>query len=217
MGGKTSKALRQEPPEESAKNNQKEIKADFGQGPAKDVWSKPLPLRLSKKRPSQHAPTQQRDKCEEKAGEEEAEPEPSERSLQESQEVNGQANPTSNGSSAGSPFHIDDVNAGIVVLTLITDICKKARKPSDQQQEQLRAVFGQMPYLLTSEAREQQGEEELVMAIQFLTTVYDHPESVNWGAIESFDNLQLALESLKKFGHRVEAEPREGPGGVFIV
>ncbi|CEI40410.1 hypothetical protein FVEN_g1669 [Fusarium venenatum] len=217
MGGKTSKALCQEPFEESAKNNQKEIKADFSQGPAKDVWSKSLPLRLSKKRPSQHAPTQQRDKCEEKAGEEEAEPEPSERSLQESREVNSQTNPTSNGSSAGSPFHNDDVNAGIVILTLITDICKKARKPSDQEQEQLHAVFDQMPYLLTSEAREQQREEELVMAIQFLTTVYDHPESVNWGAIESFDNLQLALESLKKFGDRVEAEPREGPGGVFIV
>ncbi|KAG8667208.1 hypothetical protein FPOAC2_12363 [Fusarium poae] len=217
MGGKTSKALCQETLERSEKNSQKETKADFGQGPAKDLGSKPLPLRLSEKRPSRHAPAQQRDKCEEEAGEKEANPELSERSLPGFQEVNGQANLTRSGLIAGTPFHNDDVNTGIAVLTIITDICKQARKPSTKEQKQLRAVFHQMPYLLTSEAREKQGEEELIMAIQFLTTVYDHPESVNWGGIEGFDKLQLTLESLKKFDRRAEVEPREGPGGVFIV
>jgi hypothetical protein len=92
----------------------------------------------------------------------------------------------------------------------------QARKPSIKEREQLRTIFDQMPYLLTPEAREQEGDE-LVLAVQFLTTVYDHPESANWGSIDSFDDLQLALGNLEKFGSRAEAEPREGPEGVFIV
>jgi hypothetical protein len=209
MGGQTSKSRHQETPGESDENYQKETKADFGQGPAKDFESKLSLGPSSKEKCSRHDPAQQRDKCEKKAAEQE-------RSLPEPQEMNSEANPTRNGSSAGTPFHIDDVNAGAVILTLITDICKQARKPSIKEREQLRTIFDQMPYLLTPEAREQEGDE-LVLAVQFLTTVYDHPESANWGSIDSFDDLQLALGNLEKFGSRAEAEPREGPEGVFIV
>ncbi|EYB31258.1 hypothetical protein FG05_09620 [Fusarium graminearum] len=208
MGGKTSKAHHQETPGGSQETNQKETKGDTGQELAKEFASK-LSLGPSKKEGRRHVPTQQGYKCEEKAG-------ASEKSLPGSREVNGEADPTRNGPSADTLLHNDEVNTAVVVLTLITDICKQAPNPSIEEQEQLRAVFEQMPYLLTLEARGRYGDE-LVLAIQFLTTVYDHSESVNWGAIESFDDLQLTLESLKRFGSRTEARPREGPYGEFIV
>lgn len=216
MGGKTSKPLYQGTPGGSQETNQKETKGDTGQELAKEFASK-LSLGPSKKEGRRHAPAQQGHKCEARTGaKERAKAGPSEKSLPGSQEVNGEADPTSYGSSVDTPFHTDEVNAAVAVLTLITDICKQAPNPSIEEQRQLLAIFEQMPYLLTLEARRRYGEE-VVLAVQFLTTVYDHPESVNWGAIESFDDLQLTLESLKRFGSRTEARPREGPYGEFIV
>ncbi|KAK6708898.1 hypothetical protein SNK04_009844 [Fusarium graminearum] len=145
MGGKTSKAHHQETPGGGQETNQKETKGDTGQELAKEFASK-LSLGPSKKEGRRHVPTQQGHKCEEKAG-------ASEKSLPGSREVNGEADPTRNGPSADTLLHNDEVNTAVVVLTLITDICKQAPNPSIEEQEQLRAVFEQMPYLLTLEAR----------------------------------------------------------------
>ncbi|KAL4729389.1 hypothetical protein ACLX1H_003806 [Fusarium chlamydosporum] len=124
-------------------------------------------------------------------------------------EVTGYADMTKNGSSASTAFNIDEVSAGVVILGLISGICKQAGKPSIEERKELRDMFNLMPYLLTPEGRRQ----ERVSSLQFLTAVYENPESTNWGAIESFDHLQLVLEELEKFDSRAEVEPREGSGG----
>ncbi|KAJ4131515.1 hypothetical protein NW768_005705 [Fusarium equiseti] len=120
---------------------------------------------------------------------------------------------TADGSSS---FDTDDVHAGATILTVITDICKRARKPSSEERGQLHTLFELMPYPMTREAREQQGED-LMSAFQFLITLYDSPDSTDWGAIESFDHLQVQLEMLEKFDSRAEAEPKEAQEGEFVV
>jgi len=217
MGGQTNKTHHQKTPEGSEENSQTKTKADIGQRLEEGSVSELMSLRLSKKKGRRHAPAQQGDRGEGKVEEKEmGEPGSSEKPLSGAHEVTDKTDPIRNGFGAGTPFDIDDVNAGVAILTRITDVCKRGGEPSIQERQQLRDLFRQMPYLLTQEAREQQGEE-VVSALQFLVTVYDNPESTNWGAIESFDHLQLVLETMEKFGSRAEAEPRKGRGGVFIV
>ncbi|KAF4963394.1 hypothetical protein FSARC_8593 [Fusarium sarcochroum] len=110
-------------------------------------------------------------------------------------------------------FDVNDINAAAAILTVISDICKLDRIPSSQDQAELRAIFEQMPYLLTCKGREESPE----LAIQFLISVYDNPQSATWGGIESFDHLQLMLESLKKFENRAQAQPREEQEGCFVI
>ncbi|RGP75948.1 hypothetical protein FLONG3_5528 [Fusarium longipes] len=220
MGGQTGKRHHQETLKGSEENSQTEAKTDIGQSLAKGSCSK-LPLSgLSKNNGGQHAPEEQRDRDEGKVDEKEvAKPGQSEEPPSGCHEVIGQTDSSRNGSSAGTPFDINDVNAGATILTLITDTCKHAGKLSIQEQEQVRDIFGQMPYLLTQEGRGQEGEgeeEQFALALQFLMAVYDNPESTNWGAIESFDHLQFVLELLEKFDSRAEAEPSE-ERGVFVV
>jgi len=112
-------------------------------------------------------------------------------------------------------FDTDDIHTGATILTVITDICKGARKPSSEERGQLHTLFELMPYLMTREAREQQGED-LMSSFEFLIRLYDSTDSTDWGAIESFDHLQVQLKMMEKFDSRAEAEPKEEEG-VFVV
>jgi len=112
-------------------------------------------------------------------------------------------------------FDTDDVHTGATILVVITDTCKGARKPCSEKRGQLHALFELMPYLMTRKAREQQGEN-LMSAFEFLIRLYDSPDSTDWGAIESFDHLQVQLKMMEKFDSRAEAEPKEEES-VFVV
>jgi len=112
-------------------------------------------------------------------------------------------------------FDTDDIHTGATILTVITDICKGARKPSSEERGQPHTLFELMPYLMTREAREQQGED-LMSSFEFLIRLYDSTDSTDWGAIESFDHLQVQLKMMEKFDSRAEAEPKEEEG-VFVV
>ena len=126
--------------------------------------------------------------------------------------VAGEFVATADGSSS---FDTNDVHTGAAILTVITDICQGARKPSSQERGQLHTLFELMPYLMTREAREQQ-REDLVSAFEFLIRLYDSPDSTDWGEIESFDHLQVQLKTMEKFDSRAETEPKE-EDGVFVV
>ena len=126
--------------------------------------------------------------------------------------VAGESVATADGSSS---FDTNDVHTGAAILTIITDICQGARKPSSLERGQLNTLLELMPYLMKREAREQQGED-LMSAFEFLIRLYDIPDSTDWGEIEGFDHLQAQLKTMEKFDSRAEAEPKE-EDGVFVV
>ncbi|KAJ4270446.1 hypothetical protein NW762_002128 [Fusarium torreyae] len=121
--------------------------------------------------------------------------------------------PCTQPTSPDGPFDVDDINAAAAVLTVISDICEHKKKLSSADLALLRATFEQMPYLLTCKGREESPE----LAIQFLIAVYYNSQSATWGGIESFDHLQLMLESLDRFENRAQAQPREAQHGYFVV
>ena len=91
--------------------------------------------------------------------------------------VAGEFVATADGSSS---FDTNDVHAGAAILTVITKICQGARKPSSQERGQLHTLFELMPYLMTREAREPQGED-LMSAFEFLIRLYDSPMALAFG------------------------------------
>ncbi|KAM0563678.1 hypothetical protein ACHAPJ_001405 [Fusarium lateritium] len=121
--------------------------------------------------------------------------------------------PSTHSTSPDGPFDVDDINAAAAVLTVISDICEHEERLSSADMALLRATFEQTPYFLTCKGREESPE----LAIQFLIVVYDNPQSATWGGIESFDHLQLMLESLEKFETRAQAQPKGEQHGCFVV
>jgi hypothetical protein len=119
----------------------------------------------------------------------------------------------SNDLNTDSVFSIDEVNAAVAILTLISDICRYGERLSTEDQAILRNALKRMPYLLTSIGRQRKPEQALMFQIK----VYENPESASWGTIESFDTLQVMLELLERFDSFAELYPREGPGGIFIA